>query len=424
VFGRDLNDQAPIIFKQNVRFFLNKKMPKKFQIVFVTLSVVIAILSLWTLVILILNYTGRETVQYHDMIILPEPDDQKILTVPTKVEKQQTLQLSVDFWLPKTFRLQRHAPELPGTSIIITVLENHFEVLQKNDEIKIVTDLSACPSFKFPKNHYIVNDQYLIWLENNVVQVVTGDNNKRYSIPLLVSVQELLGYCENSTFIWRGVDNVLYATGLLNQTTVTLFCCTVKPKCVVILGEVLCVLTEIDFTTHNLVNTVTPITIAVVADYILSPTLLLRLATTTEPSVILEKFGNNFITSSTNPNVDSLVLSDIFFLRQGQAVVLCDGQEGTFQLLGQNKYNLPMTNLTCVNVLVTNTNEYQVFLASEHTLYILYIIEGEVVSMLTRSDVKAVHKLTNGFIIQLDSAANYNCTVLPPNFANLNAKLC
>lgn len=415
----------------------------KIQKAFVVISILTVLITIWIFVILMLQFIIHPsetelTSNNFDTMLLKileeeesEKEDGKIKTIfmlpqeyaSDQQQQQQVIKVNIDIWKPGIFRLNRINDTM---NIHVDAVEQHLEVIQNHREIQIVTDLNQCQTFEV--TNYILNDNVIVWQVNlNTVQFLHVNGSQETSV-FDSDIVDLLKIVNESILVWRSASNRIVITNLMDKNTHYSIPFDTKPKSVEIFHEVLlCVLGNENLTVCNMVTGDNHV-IDVIADVILSPTLVIKLLNHSTPSILLEltPSGMSFVESSININVDTDNIDDMYIFTQGHHVVIFDGLRGIVHILGDvhSKQYLPLKNLQVKHVVDIGSNDYRVFLSSHSTVYIITMISGKVVDILTRSDLRQVTDITNSFIVKKCKDRNsFDCTVLPSGIANLTAKV-
>jgi hypothetical protein len=421
---------------------------EKIQKAFISVSILTVLTTIWLFFIIMLQFIHPVQPEFasfnefddFDTMLLKmleeesEKEEGKIKTILMQPrdasnggeqrQQQQPLKVNIDLWAPEVLRLNVANDTL---DIKINAVEQHFEVLQNKNEIKIITNLNQCKTFDV--TNYVMNDIIIVWrgVSANAVSWFSSVIGNQETLKFDNHISELLELVGETMLVWRSTENRIMMTNLIdNSTRDLMMSIDAKPKAVEMFGDVLYILNSEKLTVCNTVSGAFR-QIEVVADVILSPTLVLKLLSATTRSMLLELVNNtNFVESSTNCNIDTDNIDDLYVLRQGHRVVICDGRRGTVQILGSgHKHYLPLKNLKIKHVVTLGREDFRIFLSSNTAVYILRIIGGEVVDVVTRSDLREISDINRSFIVRKlsEDDANFECIILPSNLAHLRAKL-
>lgn len=410
----------------------------KIHTILITFSILIVVVTIWIFVIVISQFvhpTESKLTSFGDfddsmwlLKILEETSEKEenkiktILMYPRIDEKRQEtyLKVNIDLWIPDVLRFNVQNDTVQD--IQVDAVEKHFEVLQNIYEIQIVTDLQKCKTFELKE--YILNDSVIVWKVNeNTIRFFSSISGIQETVTFGIDIVELIIVVDETALVWRSVYNRIMITNLTNNNTRDLLPFYTKPKAVEMFGDMLYLLSGDSLTMCNTVYGEYHV-IKVLADVILSPTLVLKLLCNSTRSMLLELVDTEtFVELSTNSNVDTDNIDDLYVFTYGHSVLICDGLRGTVQILGSGqKHYLPLKNLKVKHVVEIGPNDFRIFLSSPTAVYIITIISGAVVNVLTRSDLRQITDISSGFIVEKHKK-DYLCTVLPSSIANLIAKV-
>jgi hypothetical protein len=402
---------------------------KKIKTTFIVLSILTVLVTIWLFIIMTLQFLhpiNNNTVDDTMFLkILEEENGEKFKTIviqsrDSKSRQEQYLKINIDIWKPEIFILQPNIENMQN--IQVEAMEQHFQVLQNDRQLKVVTNLDRCQTFEVKT--YVLNDSFIVWNKNqNSICWFSIDGVNDTIIFGLDDIIDLLKLIGNILIWWNTGKNFITITNLRDGHTRELIRFDTKPKTVELFGDDLYILSSEKLTVYNLSRQEQQV-IEVVADVILSPTLLLRLMSQTKSSMILELVGTTFVESSTNSNIDTDNIDDLYIFTQGHSVLICDGLRGTVQILGSHKHFLPLKNLQ-VKYVTSLANGFRIFLSSPTSVYVFTMVSGEVInSVVTRSDLMQITDINHSFILKKGKKdETYNCTVLPSNIVNLKANI-